>query len=121
MGNELLCTQTCAGCAESIGSCDLFIYLFFGEGARCQDLSSKCLSNEIFVPLRRDGGQCLCFVFPKEKVQTRRRKIEGNHFQYVHSGLIISFFFFFLPSSACGGGRRLLSCGFLPKCPHLLG
>lgn len=33
MGNELLCTQMCAGCAESIR---FFFYFFFGKGPRAR-------------------------------------------------------------------------------------
>lgn len=67
MGNELLCTQMCAGC--SLKASDFFLFVFkkhFWERASCQDLSSKCLSNEIFVRLQRDNGQCLCFVFRRK-------------------------------------------------------
>lgn len=58
---------------EGIDSkCFLFFLLFFWEGASCQDFSSKCLSNEIFLPCGCGSGGTLanvCALCLEEKVK----------------------------------------------------
>lgn len=112
MGNELLCTQMCAGCAESIR-------FFFGKGPRAR----ICLPSVYLMKyLCGSSGTManVCALCSEEKVQTRRTKIEGNHFQYVCGGLIFFFFFFFPVPLRAGEETTAENRSFLPKCPHLL-
>lgn len=56
-----------------------FLFLFFWEGASCQDFSSKCLSNEIFLPCGCGSGGTLanvCALCLEEKVKHMKWRLK---------------------------------------------